>query len=505
MSQNINDPIANTPAAPPASPPTPAPQPAQAGGLKQAVKIAIPILVLMGIIFAITFSSQYAPPPPDEIVTANKLKEPPLRFFTSARQWNPFGSPQDRAFPGFYEVQANAAGTPNGASFWFENRNDKSVTMQLKGVSCGQCSGGRVAPIPQDVTKQILQMTAVSSLPGGLFSGLPIGMVGPAANLSEDRLAWQSYTFRDHPKAEYKVPAGGNSDGWSPQWGILELRFSVGAIGPKTLSAEFNLQIDGTQQIGTAHFDIAFEGAEPFEISRSVIDVGELQETSPATTYDVLVYSSTRGKNGTGPGDLAVPQTDVQFPGRTGSDPVPFVSVSAPVRVPESELDEIPNKIQKAVRVETAYRMTITVTPRVGENRADLGPLERDVHISTADLRKTVRVKGMVRGGIWLDNNLKEIELNYKFPAGVPQKRVTVITDQSDRELVVVTDDPATPEGLKIALKKQPAVPDRAYYDLDISIPPGAKSGTWSGFVVLELKGTKPQRIRIPIKGNGTQ
>jgi len=505
MSQNINDPITNTPAAPPVSVPAQA-QPAPSGGLKQVVKVAIPILVLMGIIFAITFSSQYVDNSVDTTgLPTAKAKEPPLRFFTSARQWNPFGSPQDRAFPGFYELQANAAGTPNGASFWFENRNGKSVTMQLKGVSCGACSGGRVAPIPQDVAKQILQMTAISALPGGLFSGLPIGMVGPAANLAEDRLTWQSYTFRDHPKAEYRVPAGGNPDGWSPQWGILELRFSVGAIGPKTLSAEFNLQIDGTQEVGSAHFGIAFEGAEPFDISRGVIDVGELQETSASTQYEVIVYSATRGRNGNGPGDLDVPKTDVQFPGGVGGDPGPFVTVSAPVRIPESELEEIPNKIQKGVRVETAYRMTVTVTPKVGDRRADLGPLERDIHISTADLRKTVRVKGVVRGGIWLDNNQKEISLDYLLAAGVPRKRVTIITDQPEKELVVVTDDPSTPEGVKIALKKQEAVPDRAYYDLDISVPPNSKSGVWNGFVVLELKGAKPQRIRIPIRGNGTR
>ncbi|MBA4186529.1 MAG: hypothetical protein C0467_00780 [Planctomycetaceae bacterium] len=474
--------------------------------MKQTIKIAIPIAVLMAVIFGITYFSQYTPPEDDSTRPGTTTaKEPPLRFFTSARQWNPFGSPQDRTFPGFYEVQANAAGTPNAAAFWFENRNDKSVTMQLKGVSCGACSGGRVAAIPPEVARQLLQMTALSTLPGGLFSGMPLGMAGPGANLAEDRLAWQSYTFRDNPKAEYKVPAGGNTDGWSPQWGILELRFSVGAVGPKTLSSEFNLQVDGTPQIGTANFAISFEGAEPFDLSRSFVDVGELQETSPANQYEVIVYSATRGPNGNGPGDLQVPKTDIQLPGGAVGEPGPFVSVSPAVRLPEADLMQIPNQIQRAVRVEAAYRLTITVAPTVGEKRVDLGPLERDVHISTGDTRKTVRVKGIVRGGVWLDGNLKEIDVRYKFEDGAVGQTFNVVTDRPDQELVYVSNDPTTPENVKVDLEKQPADPDRGHYKLKVTVPPRAKAGVWSGFVVLELKGPNPQRIRIPIKGNGTR
>jgi len=472
--------------------------------MKQAIKIAVPIAVLMAVIFGITYFSQYTPQADPTGTNVANAKEPPLRFFTSTRQWNPFGSLQDRTFPGFYEVQANAAGTPNAAAFWFENRNDRSVSLQLKGVSCGACSGGRVAPIPSDVARQLLQMTALSSLPGGLFSGMPTGLVGPAANLAEGRLDWQSYTFRDHPKAQYSVPAAVNPDGWSPQWGILELRFSVGAIGPKTLSSEFNLQVDGTQQFGTANFAISFEGAEPFDISRPVIDIGELQETSPASQYDLLIYSATRGPNGNGPGDLQVPKTDVQLVGGTVGEPGPFVSVSAPVRLSEADLLGIPDQIQRPVRVEAAYKMTITVTPKVGEQRVDLGPLERDVHISTADMRKTVRVKGVVRGSVWLDGNLKDIDLRYKFENGYAGRAVTIITDRPAQELAIVSD-PTTPENVVLSLEKELSPPDRAHYGLKVSVPPNAKAGVWNGFVVLELKGPNPQRIRIPIRGNGTR
>ena len=96
--------------------------------------------------------------------------EPPLRFFTSARHWDPpstksehrphpllapSGDPQnpdptsfslpDRLFQGVYEPSQDHL---RRTQFWFENRNSKPVTMQLKGLSCGSCTGGRVAAIP---------------------------------------------------------------------------------------------------------------------------------------------------------------------------------------------------------------------------------------------------------------------------------------------------------------------------------------------------------------------
>ncbi|WP_439621417.1 hypothetical protein [Gemmata sp.] len=503
----MTPPNSNEPAAVPPPQPAPAPRPEPAaGGLTSALKVAVPVGVLMAVIFAITFFSQYTPQDVGGVKGPESSGEPPLRFFTSTRHWDPYGSLQDRTFPGFYEATRTEAGTPNGAAFWFENRNTKSVTMQLKGVSCSACSGGRVAAIPQDVTRQLLQMTAVSALPGGLFSPLPAGLAGPAANLAEDRLPWQSYVFRDHPHAEYSVPAGSNPDGWSPQWGILELRFSVGAVAPKELKSLFNLQVDGTQQIGSAEFAIAFEGVEPFDLTKTSIDAGELQETSEARTYDVVVYSATRGPRGSATGDLDAPRADVRLVGGAVGEAGPFVSVGPPVRLTEEEMQRVPEEVKRNVRVESAYRMTVTVSPKVGDRRADLGPLERDVHISTADTAKSVRVKALVRGSVWLDNNQKEIAIgNYKYSEGSFPPATTVITDKPAQELVLVRDDPSLPEGLVVELEKQPAAPDLGYYRLKVSVPANAKGGAWAGYIVLELKGPNPQRIRIPVRGNGTR
>ena len=54
----------------------------------------------------------------------------------------------DRVFPGFYEPGEELRAT----QFWFENRNPQSVTMELKGVTCTACTGGRLASIPPETT-----------------------------------------------------------------------------------------------------------------------------------------------------------------------------------------------------------------------------------------------------------------------------------------------------------------------------------------------------------------
>jgi hypothetical protein len=472
--------------------------------MNQTLKILIPIVVLMAVVFGITFFAQYSPNRKDE-TDAGVNREPPLRFFSSERRWNPIGSLQDQIFPGYYEAQSDAAGPKNSATFWFENRNRSSVSMQLKRISCTACSGGRVAPIPPDVTSQILQMSVLSGLPQGLFSGLPIGMVGPAANLDSDRLKWQAYTFKDDPHPTYTVPAAGNPDGWSPQWGILELQFVVGLV-PKTLIAAFDLHVDGTNQTEEAEFKISYEGVDPFDLLAMPIDAGELDEKSEPKKFEITVFSSTRGPNRSGLGDLQTPVARVDMSHNSVGEPGPFVSVSKPVRVPEDALESIAveasNHHKRFMRVEAAYRMTITVAPKVGDQRADLGPLERDVWVSVpgAAVSKPIHVAALIRGPIFLDDNRKDIAITYPYAKGVTEK-YTLVTLQRDAELKVV--DECKPDEMKVTLEKLPPASDRGYYSIIVTVPREKLVGAWSGVVVLELKGPNPQRIRIPVRGKG--
>jgi hypothetical protein len=516
--------------------------PPASGGLKSTLKIVVPVVALMAVIFGVTFISHYIPPEDPKGGGEKGKNEPVLRFFTSARHWDPAdfhselgvryrGMPlmapsaqptdpelpfrfdiQNRIFPYFYELQSDTVGPKNSAIFWFENPHQKSVTMQLQGVSCGSCSAGRVAAIPPEVTRQLLQMSGISALPQGLVTGLPVGMAGPAANLHPDRLQWEHHSFRDTPHASYKVPAANNHDGWSPQWGILELQFSVGTLGPKQppLTADFATVIDGTQQGEINRFVIACEGVNPFELSTSLIDIGDISENSEPRKYEVVVYSTTRGPNRNGPGemgDLRPPSVNVQ-----GGERGQVVAMGEPVRVPEAELPfvakQVLEKTKRYVRVESAYRYTLTVNPKLGESRIDIGLLDREIWFaSTSGESRKLQIKGMVRGQVWLDDNLTEVSMQgYSLTQGESRQH-RLITARPGVEVVVVRDE-CQPKELQITLEKDPQPParDRGYYWLKVRMPgktenPKAKAGTWSGEIVLEVKGPAPQRIRIPVKG----
>jgi hypothetical protein len=569
MNPTRNDATANNPAspavggngraypnAPPASALPSAPRPAsRPRGNRSTLKYLIPVVAFVAVVFGVTFFGQYTPPSEESKPGGEgDSKDPPLRFFTSARKWDPPSflppsryqpldfrglpllapsaapqdpdfpfrfSPQDRAFPGFYEVKDDSAGLKHSTTFWFENPHQKAVTMLLRYVSCGACSGGKVAAIPPDVTRQLLEMSRVSILPQGLATGLPLGMVGPAANLDDQHLSWQSHIFRDNPGATYKVPAAGeNPDGWTPQWGILKLEFSVGAVGPKKLDVYFQSAVEDSKELMEHKFILVTEGMSPFELSRDLIDLGELNDRSEPRTFEIIAFSATRGPLRTRPGemgDLAPPLATVRMPSAQGGDPGKFVQVSAPERIPDAELSAVAELIaemaqrQKFVRVESAYRYKVTFNPKADDRSIDIGLLEREIWFTLGGgEQRQVRVKGMVSGVVWLDDNQNEIAMPNSAQSAGFTKTFNLVTARHDLEVKLLEKE-TKPGILQVKLEKDPNPPagDRGYYKLTVRVQSAKENktirpGTWSGEIVLEVKGAAAQRIRIPIRGRIT-
>lgn len=507
--------------------------------LGSTLRVAVPLLALVGVVFGITFFAQYTPPKdgdeknnPD--LTKRSVVEPPLRFFTSRRVWDPpklsaagyrylpllapssisadpesatkiTFSLQDRIFQWYYEASGEES-APRRTQFWFENRNSSTVTMQLKGVSCTACSGARLAAIPPETTKNLFQHTALAALPIGVFHGFGVGLVEPAADLT--RLEWTQAQFRDDPNVQFHVPAATNPDKWSPQWGILEITFRVRPNPTLPLTADFATQVDGTTRAGNQHFELYFQPSDSCELSQSAIDAKIIEPLSNDREYKLYVYSNTRGP-GSEFGDLDPPSFLVQAPAGI-TDPVKFIEVTKVERVPDAELVDLIERFERdqnrPSKIRAAYQITVTLRPKVGEHRLDIGQMERTISVTCGTAQEKpqqLQVKAIVRGAVRLDNDATEIDLKTFRGAAGTEESVNLTTEKSGIELAVVKDE-CRPANFGFELVKQPDSGGQGHYRLKITVEKGKVFGQVKGVVVLEVKGPTPQRIRLPFKGNSS-
>ncbi len=508
--------------------------PTPGGGLKSTLKIAVPVVAFVAVIFGVTLLSQYTPKSVDDEKkegdqTKQHAGQPPLVFFSSERMWdppsldpewqhlpllapsrdpskaeNPFAfSLQDRIFPGFYEPGGDQV---RRAQFWFENRNPNRVTLQLKGVNCGSCSGGRLAAIPPAITRDYLHRVALAALPIGAFNPFGVGLGAPAGDLT--KLDWTTHKFSESPNATYQVPAAPQpADKWAPQWGILELTFTVGENPKVPLRSEFATKVDGTEQVGAHEFKIYFAPSKACDVFPPSIPLPPLDRLSGDREESFLVYSATRGP-GSEFGDLDRPAYVVQAPG--GGDPGKFVEVTKVERVPDAKLFEVVREVNppgKFTKVQAAYRVTVAVRPKVGETRLDIGKMDRTIFLTVGKDTHSVSVSAMVRGAVGLADGKTDIELpTFKGRLGLVASPVSLVTEATGMELAVVEAE-CKPRGFKYELVKKEDRGGQGYYDLLVTIPPKQQFGAIppDAIVVIEVKGPNPQRIRIPLRGKGEQ
>lgn len=474
--------------------------------MKSTFKVAVPLAILVAVVFGVTYFWLNAPK--GETIEDTGAGEPPVVFFSTERHWEPPWLPetverrinlQDQNFHGFYE-----AGKKGTAAFWFENRNPKEATLKLERVSCGACSEGAVYIVPPTTARQTLEMTGVAMLPQGLVTGLPVGMVGPGALFHPSNLPpTAAHKFADPSQVVFKIPAANNPDGWTPQWAILELGFEARPpVELRTLQSVFVSELPGDPPRLEHHqFAIGFEVVEPFRVYPETIDLGQLDESSQPEPREVVVFSSTRS------GADFPPPSVVIFAG--GADTGKFVAAGPPTAVPETDLMPLAvtlsQKANRPVRVSAAYRIPVKVAPKVGDQRLDIGQLERQIQLSIpgVDHSKAVTVRGVVRGGVWLGNG-NAIDLGAFKSKDGRTDTFEVVTDKPETELVVA-DGQQRPEFVQVSLKKKPDFGGKGSYDVRIHIPPNKQVGLITdGVVVLEVKGgPKPQRVRIPLKGRG--
>jgi hypothetical protein len=512
--------------------------PTPSRGGTSALMIVVLLVALVGVVFAITFLGETVPPDPlgpDRTNTSGgeaKSAEPPLRFYTSVRRYDPpvpglaafRGQPllapsavsppplpessdkfgyrlQDRTFQGFYEPGEKL----RAAQFWFENRNPAAVAMQLQKVNCGSCSGGGIAAVPADVTKSLFQNAALSALPVGPFNAFALGMAEPAAAL-KTKLEWKHTLFADDPHARFVVPAApAPPDKWAPwQLGILEMNFKVKQGGKNPLEAQFVTAVEGTKQQGAHAFALFYETSPASETSRTAIDVGELDPLSAAREFEFLVFSNTRGPDSEF-GDLVLNQKEFQFKFANGTeDKGPFFQVTAVARLSPDELSDMTERLfrelKKPVNVRSAYRVALSVRPKAGDARLDIGSLERNLVFEGSGVTQSVRLTGIVRGQVWLDDNRTSVALpTFSGSKGLQHEQIVKTAKGVEVKLL----GESAPANFKYELEKLPDAGTESRYKLKIGIPSGI-FGQVKGEVVLEAQGPQPQKVRIPVSGAAT-
>lgn len=487
--------------APPPQPEQPTVRPGPSS-MKSALKVLLPLGLLLGVVFAVTVFSWHTPPddPGGDKKSKVAATGQGLEFFTASRKYDP--SPeatlQDVVFPGFFEPGE----TTHATQFWFRSRNPGKLTLKLTAVSCAACSGGRVAPIPADAARALLQMSAVSVLPVGPVAACPTGMAGAGAFLTQS-LQWQAHTFLDRSGVVYEIPPAPTDDKWNPGWGILELNFKARANRRDPLQARFMTFDEQDTPLGQDTFAIDFVSAPAADVDKSAIDVGQLADNSTGQAHAVTVFSSTRA-----PGEL--PGLTARVINPTGGEVGPFVTAGAPQPVPAAELPALAAdytaKAKQPVRVLSAYRIPVTIAGKVGDARPDIGRLDRELWVDLGvpgTEPKKVTIRAEVTGSITLAGGATELNLgSFKHQTGAAES-VVLTTDRPDAPLEVVAGA-ARPEFLDVSLKKLPDAGSRGQWQLTVRVPPNRVQGELTdGLVVLELKGPTPQRIRIPVRGRG--
>ena len=481
--------------------------------MNSTLKILVPLALLLAVVFAVTFFSLNTPTDDDDKKEGPGIGsgEQPLRFFNSIRKWSPVSDAtlQNQIWPGHFETGE----TQRAATFWFENKNAAPVTVTLRGVSCSACSGGRLAPIPPEKTRALLQMAAITSLPQGLMAGLPLGMIGPTADLIP-ALQWTSFDYgtfkepKDLEKAVYHVPAAtgpaaAGADGWSPQWGILELNFKVRPNSKNPLTTIFETRIDGTDQPAKAEFEIHFLAIGPLEVDPPGINIRDLTIESADLAREVVIYSSTRP-----PEELA--ELSVRVDSLAGGgDAAGFVTVGKPVPITGVDLDrfatELTARSNRPIKVQAAYRLPITIRTHVGDARMDIGPISRDIWVAVPGADpKRVLIRGNLRGPVALSEGTELDFVSFDYRQ-TQNKDFDLKTERPGIEVSLVPDE-CSPKFVKARLEKQQDRAGRGHYKLWVTIPGGEQLGEiTNGVIVLEVKGPHPQRIRLPLRGRGYQ
>ncbi len=466
--------------------------------MNSSVKTGLVVGLVMLVIFGATVISQFTSTPknPDEGGPGDAPVQP-LRLSTLDRKYDPFSDdPAERFFQAYHEPDSN---NPAKATYWFQNVNPTPVRVTIRGVSCGSCSFFSVRAMPAKDVNECATLTAAGLFPATAFP-LPnvLTAVGFAKLNPNDPGVVLDVNNRE---IAAEIPAAG-PDG--PAWGYFVLGVKINTEGPiSPKSVDLGLQTPKMPGPAAVRLTTYLVGAKPFEVTPPVLKFGLLPEGTADRKLEFAYWSSIR------------PQTDFPPPATSVTSHEAFLSVGTPVPMTAAERQQLSDELtltdpnKRPIPVTGGYRVPVTLkrkVPGATPPEPDIGPLETAVGVSGPPGSKAdrVTVRATVTGLVTLGDGLAEAKLgDYNGQFGT-SKEFKLYSDRTDLDLEVVTAE-SHPKFLDATLSAPTAEPGRRAWTLKIAVPAELGFGTLppDAVVVLRSKGPTPQRVRIPVQGNG--
>ena len=481
--------------------------------MNSGLKTALLLLALGGMVFGVTVIGSYTggfkPPPEGDIGGGGGetavITGPPLEFSLTEVAYRPDSDDLlVRAYPGFFEVSPEL----NYQSFWFKQPHPKPVRVSVRGRSCTACTSARVGTLPADPLADYVKQVKEGKVPPPFGSAEAITASLLAAGVSTNsQIKWEELDF-DHKEKVVTLPAASPE---RPLVGLVQMIYKVTVQGQKRLDAGLAADVqDGPS--APYRLSVTSFGMPAFRLlpTDGKIPLGDLPEGMAPRTVEVVCWSSTRRR--TGSGNILPPPTAAVVP------PSPFFEIGTPVPVPDADLSRVAaalemDKLQPQVL--SAYLVPVTIhrtrpasAPPTAPPEPDIGPFERQVAFAVPGEQSTqvVALSGTVTGLVSLPAD-KAIDLkSFTGQTGCPAKSFELVSDRPGLKLAVAAAE-CKPKYVTVKLGEPEDRNGRRYWTLSVAVPPGVCQEIFPADSVVVLTADTgdgpPRKVKMPLKGQG--
>jgi hypothetical protein len=462
--------------------------------MKFGSQIALALVAIVGLVGGITFLSQYrigksgegsSPGSPNVPVTPIRGKPPgasnvpELKFPLMEFDWDP---PSAGEFEFF---------TKNHYDFWFDNSNSVPIDLGLMSKSC-KCSTLYLCVLTPEEAKRYVPVTAAAA--AGELGFINTGILSAVTQLQLENevapdLRKLHLKWTEMPADEHKgtpVPAEGG--------GLVRVTWAgkKDKFGEERLSVVLWTQPHVTPNPRTlVRLGLPLTWVPVLRVTPGKQDLGDFSPREEKTAQ-FMCWSSVRA---TFP--LSVRESTQD----------PCISCSI---IPMTD-DEYRSLQQSApIRSLYGYRVRVTVRERLSDTvQMELGPFTRRIELTSPGVQDALaQVTGIIRGDVTVgaEEDKGKIRMG-SFRSETGKTRTVRLTAlQPNLNLRIDRVEPPQADYLKVKYLrevKSGTAESTKRWDLCVEVPPGSPEGTLPEHcaVILQIQGTPPRHIRIPVTG----